>query len=81
MFTAAYTNGEVGISTNARPYTTANGLASYQVALTRLAALFADYNYYHYLFDPSIQLPPGMSRSLDRNSVRVGVNLWLPLLR
>jgi opacity protein-like surface antigen len=80
-FSAAYTNGQMGITINARPYTTASGVASYQVALSRSIAVFTEYDYYHYRFDPSVQLPFGMSRSMDRQSVKVGLNLWAPLLR
>jgi hypothetical protein len=80
-FSAAYSNGEVGISINTQRYSTTMVVASYQVALTRWAALFAQYDFNHYLFDKTVALPPGMSRGLDRNSARVGLNLWLPLLR
>ncbi len=80
-FTAAYTTGDVGINIGGRGYDSYTGVASYQFALGKWGALFADYNYYHYVFDPTVPLPPGMSRGLDRQSVRGGLNLWLPLLR
>jgi hypothetical protein len=80
-FTAAYSNGAVGVAIGGRNFTTYTGVASYQLALVRWAALFADYSYYHYIFDPTVPLPPGMNRGLDRQSVRGGLNLWLPLLR
>jgi hypothetical protein len=80
-FSAAYTNGNVGINITGRNYVTYMGVASYQFALARWAALFADYDYYHYVFDKTVPLPPGMNRGLDRQSVRGGMNLWLPLLR
>ena len=72
---------DVGISINTRRYSTTMAAASYQVALTRSTALFAQYDFNHYLFDKTVALPPGMSRGLDRNGARVGLNLWLPLLR
>jgi hypothetical protein len=78
---AAYSNGDVGITINTQRYTTAVATANYQVAVNRWAALFAQYDFYHYLFDPTIVLPPGMGRGLSRNGARVGLNLWLPLLR
>ena len=80
-FTAAYSSGQVGIATSGQGYSTYSGVAGYQVAMGRFMALFADYNYYHYVFDPTVALPAGMNRGLNRQSVRVGVNLWVPLLR
>lgn len=80
-FNAAYSTGDVGIAIGGRGYNTYTGVASYQFGLTRWLALFADYNYYHYVFDPTVPLPAGMSRGLDRRSVRGGLNLWVPLLR
>ena len=56
-------------------------MAGYQFALNKFVALSADYNYYHYVFDPTVVLPAGVGRGLNRQSVRVGLNLWLPLLR
>jgi hypothetical protein len=81
-FSAGYTNGSVGtVTVTPQSYVMSNGVANYQMALTRFVAMFAEYDYYHYTFDQSVVLPAGMSHSLNRNSVRVGVNLWAPLLR
>ncbi len=81
-FSAAYSNGDVGNTIVSAPrYSLANGLANYQLAVTRFIALFTEYDYYHYTFDQSVVLPAGMSHSLSRNSVRIGANVWLPLLR
>ncbi len=56
-------------------------MASAQFALTRWGALFANYGFYHYLFDQSVTLPPALAQGQDRHSVSGGLNLWLPLLR
>jgi hypothetical protein len=78
---AAYSNGQAGIATSNQGYSTYSGVAGYQLAVGRFTALFAEYHYYHYIFDPTVVLPVGMNRGLDRQSVRLGLNLWVPLLR
>jgi hypothetical protein len=81
QFSGAYSNGDVGISIDSRRYSTASATANYQFAVGRWAALFVEYDYYHYRFDEGVVLPVGMGRSLGRNGARGGLNLWLPLLR
>ena len=80
-FSAGYDNGSVGVTVTGRRYDTATASARGQFALTRWMALFASYGYYHYLFDQSVTLPAALAQGQDRNSVSVGLNLWLPLLR
>jgi hypothetical protein len=79
-FGATYTSGDVGVLTD-RSYDTYNANAHAQLAATRWLAFYADYFFYHYKFAPGVVLPFGIGRGLDRNGVRVGVNLWAPLLR
>jgi hypothetical protein len=78
--TAAYSNGSVGMGGHSN-YDSYTGSARYQFALTRWGALVADYTFYHYVFDQTVVLPPGMNRGQDRQSIRGGLNLWLPLFR
>jgi len=78
---AAYSSGYVGMTSGRNNYDTYTAAASYQFALARWGALFADYAFYHYVFDQTVSLPPGMNRGQDRQSIRGGMNLWLPLLR
>ncbi len=78
--TAAYTNGNLGVTTADRNYVTYTGRANAQFALFRWMAIFTEYSYYHYDFDPSVVLPIGMNRGLDRQGVRIGVNLWVPVI-
>jgi hypothetical protein len=80
-FSSGYNNGSVGVTVTGRRYDTATASASAQFALTRWVALSANYGYYHYLFDQSVTLPAALAQGQDRNSVSVGMNLWLPLLR
>ncbi len=78
---AGYNTGSVGVGVAGRGYDTATANASYQYTLTRWAAVFVNYGYYHYLFDESVPLQEALARGQDRNSISVGVNLWAPLLR
>jgi hypothetical protein len=76
-----YSSGQAGVATTNQGYKTYSGVADYQFALNRIVALTANYSYYHYLFDPTVVLPAGVNRGLNRQSVRLGLNLWVPLLR
>jgi hypothetical protein len=37
------------------------------------------YAYYQHVFDEAVPLAAGVPRSLERNSVRVAINLWAPI--
>jgi hypothetical protein len=80
-FSAAYSGGDVSQYGAGQRFDTYMGNAEVQVALASFAALFADYSFYHYGFGSAVVLPPGMPGGLDRNGVRAGLSLWLPLLR
>jgi hypothetical protein len=80
-FAAGYDNGSVGVAGGGNRYDTVTVGVTGQYALTRWAAVSANYGYYHYLFDQAVQLPAALARGQDRNSVSVGMNLWLPILR
>ncbi len=76
-----YTRGSTAYTSASGTYNTYFASANYQFAVTKWLALYADYGYYHYLFDQGIVLPAGMNRGQNRQSVHGGVNLWAPLLR
>jgi hypothetical protein len=77
--TAQYTEGDPGFARSG--FATVSGQAQVRMALSRLAAMTAQWVYYRYEFARAAELPVGMGREYDRNAVRVGVNLWLPLHR
>jgi hypothetical protein len=80
-FSVGYDIGSVGVAGEGNRYDTVTVAVTGQYALTGWAALSATYGYYHYLFDQRVQLPAALARGQDRNSVSVGMILWLPLLR
>ena len=50
-----------------------------RVTLTAKVAATADYIYYHHLYSNPGDLPAGFPAKYNRQAVRVGLTLWLPL--
>jgi opacity protein-like surface antigen len=76
-----YSSGSIGLGAQAEGLDSFTGTVGVRVGLVRYLALDAEYAYYHYLFDEGSLLPPGVSRGLNRNGIRAGVTVWVPLLR
>ncbi len=72
--------GTVGITAGAPHYTAGTAGIGLQFALTRLLALGVGYSYYQYQFDSGVPLPRGMLPRMERQSVRVSLDLWAPLV-
>jgi hypothetical protein len=62
---------------NLRAYT---GSGRLRIALARAWAVFGEYTYYSYEL-PTSGVVAGVPHSLDRQTARVGLTWWLPLLR
>lgn len=80
-FDAAYTEGEIGVTGFRNPFNSVTGTVRIQAALTRKLALFSDYLYYSYAFDDTYALPSGLPRNLDRQGVRAGLMVLLPMIK
>jgi hypothetical protein len=78
---AGHTLGELTATKDQNGTNNYTGSAQLQFALTRLMALSGEYNYYWYRFDRPVGLPDGIRQRLGRQSVRIGLTLWLPLFR
>jgi hypothetical protein len=79
---AGYASGEA-VFPDSRPgsrFDTYTGNLRLQVAATRTLAFFGEYLYYFYDFAGSAQLLPVIPLGLERNGVRGGLVLWLPVL-
>lgn len=74
-----YTSGAIGL--RERNFDTALANARVRLALTDKLALFAQYFYYQYNFDPTIAEQVIVAPELERQGVRVGLTFWLPLVR
>jgi opacity protein-like surface antigen len=79
--TTGYLSGQLGLMEGASAFHTFTGTASMIYALTQLVGLDVSYSYFDYNFEQNASLPPGLRPRFDRNSVRAGVTLWLPLIR
>ena len=83
MGSVSYSNGSSALASaqDAATVDTYTGDVQLRYALTRTWALYASYLYYFYEMTArtpsSATVPPG----LERSGVRVGLTLWLPLLR
>jgi hypothetical protein len=70
--------GSVGGGSSRSHYRTTGGSVQIRVALTRSFSVVTSYHHYQYEFTDTI-LPEGFPPSYNRNAIRVGLALWLPL--
>jgi hypothetical protein len=75
------TNGQVGLEGASRDVTLFTGDAGIQFAVTRNLAFDASYYRFYYNFDTGVLLPGQLAPRLDRNGVRAGLTLFLPVVR
>lgn len=79
---AGYLTGQLGLVDNeSSNFKTFTGSASMMYALTELLGIDVSYSYFDYSFSQAASAPPGLRPRFDRNSVRAGLTLWLPLIR
>jgi hypothetical protein len=60
-------------------YLTSTGSAQVRIAVNRMLSTVVSYHYYHYKFDNVVLLDPQIGSQFDRNAIRIGISLWLPL--
>jgi hypothetical protein len=73
-------NGRSAAFRRATAYDTYTANVRLSRALSRTLALYTEYLYYFYDFR-NTQLQPGVPSTMERNGVRVGLTLWLPIFR
>jgi hypothetical protein len=76
---ASYSDGSSALK-NSSTYTTYTGDVRLRVALTRNWAAYGEYLYYYYDFRGTALLP-GLPPALERNGVRLGLTLWMPVIK
>lgn len=74
----AFSRGEA-LVTRTGSYESLAGTASAQVYIARWCSAFASYSYYEHRTTDVATLQPGFPSRYDRNSVRAGLTVWLPL--
>jgi opacity protein-like surface antigen len=75
-----YSIGTVGIGTDDH-FNSGAATAGLELALSRNLALFGRYVYYQYEFDSQLAIDPRFSQSLERQGIRLGLSLFVPLVR
>lgn len=56
-----------------------NGSLQFDYAVARWCSFVANYVYYDHLLRGVTEVPEGFPRRFERNSIRVGMTVWLPL--
>ena len=76
---ASYFTGTVGLARGLPRFSSYSASARLRRALTRTLAAYVEYLFYHYDFDELSFHPAGVPPQFNRNGVRVGLSLWIPL--
>ena len=77
---ANYITGTDGLGQGSARFSSYSGSARVRRAFTRTLAGYVQYLFYHYNFDEAADRPVGLPRTFNRNGVRVGLSMWLPVL-
>jgi hypothetical protein len=78
---SGYSSGESAIPGDTLTFRTYTASARLQQDLTRTLAAYVEYLYYFYDIQGTTQHTPFLLPTMERNSVRVGVTLWVPAFR
>jgi hypothetical protein len=78
---ARYSSGASAFNRSALTFDTYGADLRIRYGLTRSLAVYGQYLYYYYDFQRNTQLPTGIPLGLERNGIRVGLTLWVPVLR
>lgn len=76
---ATYSKGRAGGGSTTGQYENYNGSMQLRYAFSRCCAASVNYDYYAYEFLDVVDLPSDFISNFDRQAIRVGVTLWLPL--
>jgi hypothetical protein len=76
---ASYTNGELGLTGRTNAFASYTGSSRLRFAFSRVLAVYGEYVVYRYQFANLASLPLGFPPKIDRQGIRAGLTLWLPL--
>jgi hypothetical protein len=76
---AGLIKGTIGVVSGAPGYKAGNAGAGVRFGLSRNIGLSVNYAYYNYRYDSDAALPPGLLASMERQVVRVSLDVWAPL--
>jgi len=75
-----YSKGQIGLGSTDPGYDTFLVGTGLRYAFARTLSFQAEYQYYAYDLPEQARLPIGVQSTVNRNSVRVGLTGWLPLM-
>jgi len=78
-FALSYANGRSNIGLDLGRYRSYSATAQMQYGLSRCCAMSVNYDYYNYKLEGLVGLPTDLPRAYDRNAIRFGFTLWVPL--
>jgi opacity protein-like surface antigen len=79
-FSGSYSAGQIGVSAAGGTFGTYTGSAHIGISVNRHFALYSEYLYYHYRLGQLTSVATAVPGQLDRQTARVGLKLWFPLL-
>lgn len=79
VFSGSFATGDVGVDDRPSSYVTSGAAAQLRVSIIRNLAGVVGYSYYRYSFSDTL-LPVGLPSEFDRNAIRVGLSLSLPII-
>jgi hypothetical protein len=79
--TGGYSFGDVGLGATPSQFRGWSTSTRLRIAANAHAAVYAEYFYYYHNLGEAVLVPTAVPQRLDRQSIRVGVSLWTPLLR
>jgi hypothetical protein len=81
VLAANYLKGEMGFGPVNSDNQNYSGSARARIAIARQLMIFAEYYYFRYHFADAAVLPVGVPADVNRQGVRIGFELWLPVIR
>jgi hypothetical protein len=80
LASASYSSGESALHRSST-FDTYTGSVRSRAAITQSVAIYLEYLYYFYDFGGNSLIASGLSPRLERNGVRAGLTLWVPVFR
>lgn len=76
---ASYFSGTIGVSRRSPRFDSYAVSGRLRRALTRRLAAYGEYVFYRYEFDEDAMRPVGLPPKFNRNGIRFGLSLWIPV--
>ncbi len=77
--TMSYVNGQLQLNSTGNAYRSIGTSHALTYSLSQALAIAFSYSYFNYDFGSRAALPNGLARALERQSLRLGLQWWLPI--